>query len=83
MAAVYCFADGSLGVRARHLSLERVLRARKGHRLVVKSVSAEPRSLLGGAFVESVEKIWGEFCRPPIVWLGTPVTQLSLERHKG
>ena len=55
MAAVYFFADGSLGVRARHLSLEQVLRAGKGHRLVVKSVSAELHSPLG-AFVESVQK---------------------------
>ena len=38
VAAVYFFADGRLGLRARDLSLERVLRACKGHRLVVKSV---------------------------------------------
>jgi hypothetical protein len=37
VAAAYFFSDGRLGVRLRSLSLERVFRARKRHRLVVKS----------------------------------------------
>ena len=37
VAAAYFFSDGRLGVRVRRLSLERVFRARKRHRLVVKS----------------------------------------------
>jgi hypothetical protein len=36
-AAVYLFRDGRLGVRVRRLSLERVFRAQKRHRIVVKS----------------------------------------------
>ena len=43
VAAVYFFADGRLGLRAREISLERVFRAGKGHRLVVKSTTAELR----------------------------------------
>jgi hypothetical protein len=34
---VYLFRDGRLGVRVRRLSLERVFRAQKRHRIVVKS----------------------------------------------
>jgi hypothetical protein len=37
VAAVYFFSDGGLGIRVRGLDLERVFRAQKGHRLVVKS----------------------------------------------
>ena len=37
VAAVYFFSDGRLGVRVRDLTLERVFRAQKRHRLVVKS----------------------------------------------
>jgi hypothetical protein len=37
VAAAYFFSDGRLGVRLRSLSLERIFRARKRHRLVVKS----------------------------------------------
>ena len=36
VAAVYFFSDGRLGVRLRRLILERVFRAQKRHRLVVK-----------------------------------------------
>jgi hypothetical protein len=37
VAAVYFFSDGRLGVRVRTLALNRVFRAQKHHRLVVKS----------------------------------------------
>jgi hypothetical protein len=37
VAAVYLFCDGRLGARVRRLTLDRVFRAKKGHRLVVKS----------------------------------------------
>jgi hypothetical protein len=37
VAAVYFFSDGRLGVRVRDFTLERVFRAQKHHRLVVKS----------------------------------------------
>jgi len=37
VAAVYFFSDGRLGVRVRRLTLERVFRRQKGHRLMVKS----------------------------------------------
>ncbi len=37
VAAVYFFSDGRLGIRVRGLSLDRVFRAQKRHRLVVKS----------------------------------------------
>jgi hypothetical protein len=37
VSAVYFFSDGRLGVRVRRLTLERVFRAQKRHRLVVKS----------------------------------------------
>jgi hypothetical protein len=37
VAAVYFFSDGRLGVRVRDLTLERVFRAQKRRRLVVKS----------------------------------------------
>jgi hypothetical protein len=37
VAAVYFFSDGRLGVRVRGLALDRVFRAQKRHRLVVKS----------------------------------------------
>lgn len=37
VAAVYLFLDGRLGARARRFTLDRVFRAKKGHRLVVKS----------------------------------------------
>jgi hypothetical protein len=37
VAAAYFFSDGRLGVRVRGLTLERVFRAQKRHRLVVKS----------------------------------------------
>jgi hypothetical protein len=37
VAAAYFFSDGRLGVRLRGLPLERVFRAQKRHRLVVKS----------------------------------------------
>jgi hypothetical protein len=40
VAAVYFFLDGRLGVRVRRLTLERVFRARKGHRLVLPIDSA-------------------------------------------
>jgi hypothetical protein len=36
VAAVYFFSDGRLGVRVRSLTLERVFRAMKRHRLVLK-----------------------------------------------
>jgi hypothetical protein len=36
VAAVYLFSDCRLGVRVRHLALERTLRAQKRHRLVLK-----------------------------------------------
>jgi hypothetical protein len=37
VAAVYFFVNGRLGVRLRRLTLERVFRAQKRHRVVVKS----------------------------------------------
>jgi hypothetical protein len=37
VAAVYFFSDGRLGVRVRDFTLDRVFRAQKRHRLVVKS----------------------------------------------
>jgi hypothetical protein len=37
VSAVYFFSDGRLGVRVRDLTLERVFRAQKRHRLVVKT----------------------------------------------
>ena len=37
VAASYFFSDGQLGMRLRRLTLERVFRAQKRHRLVVKS----------------------------------------------
>jgi hypothetical protein len=37
VSAVYFFSDGRIGVRVRGLILERVFRAQKRHRLVVKS----------------------------------------------
>jgi hypothetical protein len=37
VSAVYFFSDGRIGVRVRGLTLERVFRAQKRHRLVVKS----------------------------------------------
>jgi hypothetical protein len=37
VAAAYFFSDGRLGKRVRGLTLERVFRAQKRHRLVVKS----------------------------------------------
>jgi hypothetical protein len=37
VAAVYFFSDGGLGIRVRGLALDRVFRAQKRHRLVVKS----------------------------------------------
>jgi hypothetical protein len=37
VSAVYFFSDGRLGVRVRRLTVERVFRAQKRHRLVVKS----------------------------------------------
>ena len=37
VAAAYFFSDGRIGVRVRGLTLERVFRAQKRHRLVVKS----------------------------------------------
>jgi hypothetical protein len=37
VAAVYFFSDGRLGVRVRRLTLNRVFRAQKHHRVVVKS----------------------------------------------
>jgi hypothetical protein len=37
VSAVYFFSDGRIGVRVRYLTLERVFRAQKRHRLVVKS----------------------------------------------
>lgn len=36
VAAVYFFSDGRLGARLRRLTLERVFRAKKRHRLVLK-----------------------------------------------
>ena len=39
VAAVFFFSNGRLGVRARRLSLERILRAEKRHRLVLRSWS--------------------------------------------
>jgi hypothetical protein len=38
VAAVYLFSDGRLGTRVRRLTLERVFRAAKCHRLVVKII---------------------------------------------
>jgi hypothetical protein len=40
VAAIYLFRDGRLGVRVRRLTLERVFRAQKGHRLVMPIDSA-------------------------------------------
>jgi len=40
VAAVYFFLDGRLRVRVRRLTLERVFRAQKRHRVVVKSYRA-------------------------------------------
>ncbi|SRR6266404_164050 len=37
VAAAYFFSDGQIGMRLRRLTLERVFRAQKHHRLVVKS----------------------------------------------
>jgi hypothetical protein len=37
VAVVYFFSDGRLGARLRRLTLERIFRAEKRHRLVVKS----------------------------------------------
>jgi hypothetical protein len=37
VAAAYLFSDGQIGMRLRRLTLERVFRAQKRHRLVVKS----------------------------------------------
>jgi hypothetical protein len=37
VSAVYFFSDGRIGVRVRSLTLERVFRAEKRHRLVVTS----------------------------------------------
>lgn len=37
VAALYFFSDGRLGVRVRRITLERIFRAQKRHRLVVKS----------------------------------------------
>jgi len=39
VAAVYLFSDGRLGARVRRLTLERVFRAKKRHRLVLKSLT--------------------------------------------
>jgi hypothetical protein len=39
VAALYLFSDGRLGARVRRLTLERVFRAKKLHRLVLKSGS--------------------------------------------
>jgi hypothetical protein len=36
VAAVYFFSDGRLGMRVRGLALDRVFRAQKCHRLVIK-----------------------------------------------
>jgi len=41
VAAVYFFVDGRLGVRVRRLTLERVFRAQKRHRVVVKSLAQD------------------------------------------
>jgi hypothetical protein len=38
IAALYLFLDGRLGARVRPLTLERVFRAKKRHRLVLKCV---------------------------------------------
>ena len=38
VSAIYCFSDGRLGVRVRRVTLERVFRAQKLHRLVVRVV---------------------------------------------
>jgi hypothetical protein len=38
VAAIYLFSDGRLGARVRRLTLERVFRAKKRHRLVLKSL---------------------------------------------
>jgi hypothetical protein len=40
VAAVYFFVNGRLGARVRRLTLERVFRAQKRHRVVVKSYRA-------------------------------------------
>ena len=40
VAAVYFFMNGRLGARVRRLTLERVFRAQKRHRVVVKSYRA-------------------------------------------
>jgi hypothetical protein len=37
VAAAYLFSDGQIGMRLRRLTLERIFRAQKRHRLVVKS----------------------------------------------
>ena len=42
VVAVYLFSDGRLGARVRRLALERVFRATKRHRLVVKSFQCFP-----------------------------------------
>jgi hypothetical protein len=38
VAAIYLFSDGRFGARVRRLTLERVFRAKKCHRVVVRSV---------------------------------------------
>jgi hypothetical protein len=38
IAAIYLFSDGRFGARVRRLTLQRVFRAKKCHRVVVRSV---------------------------------------------
>ena len=44
VAAMYLFSDGRLGARVRRLTLERVFRAKKHHRLVLKSLTEALRT---------------------------------------
>jgi hypothetical protein len=47
VAAIYYFCDGRLGVRVRRLSLERVFRAQKRHRLVSRVIGTAEKQTDG------------------------------------
>jgi len=49
VAVTYLFSDGRLGVRVRRLSLDRVFRAKKRHRLVLKSLVRAPHRSIRAA----------------------------------
>ena len=68
VAAAYFFSDGR-GVRARSLSLERVFRARKRHRLVVNHRGMRWRAVLGRfsrPVSTSAFRVWS--AKPPWIW---------------